>query len=102
MVQPKVRCMKNNAEKELKMGRVNEISISKVSGGPLGRPKASSKNKLDDFRQEIVGLLQNGSSQKFIALHFSVTEPTLYHWIKKNNLKTSRTIKYPVKDSFDN
>ena len=36
---------------------------------------------------EIEALMQNGSTQKFIAWRYGTTEANLHNWIKKNNLK---------------
>jgi len=48
------------------------------------------KSKLDQFRPEIEALLLNGSSQKYIADRYRVTEATLSNWIKKNSIKNFR------------
>ena len=75
-------------ERDLISKRTKEALQSiKQSGKKLGRPKGPGKSKLDVFRPEIEALLNNGSSQKFIAERYNVTEPTLCNWMKKNNLK---------------
>lgn len=77
-------------ERDLISKRTKEALQSiKLSGGKLGRPKGPGKSKLDIFRLEIESLLNNGSSQKFIASKYNVTGPTLCNWIKKNKLKKS-------------
>ncbi len=63
------------------------LQAIKISGGQLGRPKGPGKSKLDVYRPEIAALLKNGSTQKFIATRYSVTEPTLSNWIKRNRIK---------------
>jgi len=75
-------------ERDLISKRTKEALQSiKQSGAILGRPKGPGKSKLDPFRPEIEALLNNGSSQKFIAKRYKVTEPTLCNWMKKKALK---------------
>jgi len=75
-------------ERDLISKRTKEALLSiKQSGGKLGRPKGPGKSKLDAFRPEIEALLNNGSSQKFIAKRYQVTEPTLCNWMKKNSIR---------------
>ncbi len=75
-------------ERDLISKRTREaLRSKKESGVKLGRPKGPGKSKLDVYRIEIEALLNNGSTQKFIANKYNVTEPTLCNWIKKNNIK---------------
>lgn len=74
-------------ERDLISKRTKEaLNSVRISGVQLGRPKGPGKSKLDVFRPEIEALLINGSSQKFIAQRYKVTEPTLCNWMKKNNI----------------
>ena len=59
------------------------------TGVKLGRPKGIGKSKLDQYREEIEALLNNGSTQKHIANKYGVREATLSNWIKKHKLKRS-------------
>ena len=52
----------------------------------LGRPKGVGKSKLDQYKVEIEALLQNGSTQKFIAKRYKTTEANLHHWMRKHDL----------------
>ncbi len=54
-----------------------------------GRKKWLGKSRLDQYRVEIVALLQNGSPKSFVAKRYKVSEPTLYNWISKNQLDVS-------------
>ncbi|MES2733417.1 MAG: recombinase family protein [Bacteroidota bacterium] len=75
-------------ERDLISKRTKEsLAAKKLAGVTLGRPKGPGKSKLDIYRPEIVALLNNGSSQKFVAMRYKVTEATLSNWIKKNNIK---------------
>ena len=75
-------------ERDLISKRTREaLQSKKLSGVRLGRPKGPGKSKLDIYRIEIEALLNNGSTQKFIANRYKVTEPTLCNWMKKNNIK---------------
>ncbi len=79
-------------ERDLISKRTREaLRSKKESGVKLGRPKGPGKSKLDAYRIEIEALLNNGSTQKFIANKYNVTEPTLCNWIKKNNIKKGKT-----------
>ena len=72
-------------ERDLISRRTKEALTSrKLAGVKLGRPKGAGKSKLDPFRLEITALLQNGSTQKFIAKRYKTTEANLSNWIKKN------------------
>lgn len=75
-------------ERDLISMRTKEgLAARKAAGVILGRPKGKAgKSKLDKHRQEIVQLLENGSTRKFIAAKFSVAPGTLTNWIKKNNI----------------
>ena len=75
-------------ERDLISKRTREaLQARKLSGIQLGRPKGPGKSKLDVHKIEIEALLNNGSTQKFIAKRYHVTEPTLCNWKKKNNIK---------------
>lgn len=79
-------------ERDLISSRTKEaLAARKASGKPLGRPKGPGKSKLDAFRPEIEALLNNGSTQTFIAKRYGVTRSTLSRWLKKYNInpKTS-------------
>ena len=75
-------------ERDLISKRTREaLQSRKMAGMSLGRPKGPGKSKLDIYRLEIQALLSNGSTQKFIAGRYRVTEPTLCNWLKKNGVK---------------
>lgn len=78
-------------ERDLISARTREaLQVKKLQGVRLGRPPGKvGKSKLDPFRPEIEALLQNGSSQRFIAKRYGTTEANLFHWLKKH--KTSKT-----------
>jgi DNA invertase Pin-like site-specific DNA recombinase len=79
-------------ERDLISKRTREaLQSRKLSGIKLGRPKGPGKSKLDVHKIEIEALLNNGSTQKFIAKRYHVTEPTLCNWKKKNNIKRKST-----------
>lgn len=75
-------------ERDLISKRTKEsLAAKRLAGVALGRPKGPGKSKLDVYRPEIEALMNNGSSQKFIARRYQVTEATLSNWIKKNKIK---------------
>lgn len=75
-------------ERDLISQRTKEaLRFKKEQGYTLGRPKGPGKSKLDAFRPEIVSLLANGSTQRFIAQRYHTTEANLHNWLKKHKLK---------------
>ena len=74
-------------ERDLISKRTKEaLRARKVAGVKLGRPKGAGKSKLDAFKEEIIALLRNGSSKKFVADRYGTSQVNLYNWIKKNNI----------------
>ena len=74
-------------ERDLISKRTKEaLRARKVAGVKLGRPKGAGKSKLDAFKEEIVALLRNGSSKKFVAARYGTSQVNLYNWLNKNNL----------------
>ena len=83
-----VFAMASEIERDMISKRTKEaLRVKKEQGVRLGRPKGPGKSKLDKFKPEIEALLNNGSTQKFIANRYEVTEATMSNWIKKNNIK---------------
>jgi len=77
-------------ERDLISKRTKEaLRARKVAGVKLGRPKGAGKSKLDAFKEEIVALLRNGSSKKFVADRYGTSQVNLYNWLKKNNIDVS-------------
>lgn len=75
-------------ERDLISQRTKEaLRVKKAAGMILGRPKGSGKSKLDKYHTEIVALLSNGATKKFIANRYGTTGANLHNWIKKNNIK---------------
>jgi len=76
-------------ERDLISKRTSEaLSIRKDKGLPLGRPKGTGKSKLDKYKEEILALLNNGSSKVFVAKRYKTTPGNLSHWLKKHGLDT--------------
>jgi transposase len=45
------------------------------------------------LKEEIVALLRNGSSKKFVADRYGTSQVNLYNWLKKNNVDvTSQSV----------
>jgi len=75
-------------ERDLISQRTKEaLAARKKAGITLGRPRGSGKSKLDQYRPEIEALLNNGSSQKFIAQRYATTEANISRWIKKHKIR---------------
>ncbi len=78
-------------ERELISQRTKEaLAVKKKQGVKLGRPFGTGKSKLDKYRVEIEALLKNGSTQRFIARRYGITETNLSRWLKRNRLKRTR------------
>jgi DNA invertase Pin-like site-specific DNA recombinase len=79
--------MASEIERDLISKRTREaLLVKKQNGMKLGRPKGVGKSKLDIYRIEIEALINNGSTQKFIAKRYRTTEANLHHWIKQRGL----------------
>ena len=71
-------------ERDLISMRTKEsLATRKANGIKLGRPRGYSKSKLDEFKPEILALLSNGSSKKFIAKRYNTAPSNLHKWLKK-------------------
>ena len=75
-------------ERDLISKRTSEaLRARKLKGLPMGRPKGTGKSKLDEYKDEIVALLNNGSSRVFIAKRYKTSVGNLHHWLKKNGIE---------------
>jgi DNA invertase Pin-like site-specific DNA recombinase len=78
-------------ERDLISQRTKEaLAARKRSGKPIGRPKGSGKSKLDEHRDEIERLLNEGSTQRYIASRFNTSPTNLSRWMKKHGLRRQR------------
>ncbi len=68
------------------------LAAVKAKGVKLGRPRGSGTSKLDKHKNEILHLLNNGSSKTFVAKKFKSSNSNFYDWLKKNkiNLKVGK------------
>ena len=83
-----VFAMAAEIERDLIPQRTKEaLRVKKANGMILGRSKGPGKSKLDVYKVEIQALLQNGSTQSFIANRYKATEATLSNWIAKNKIQ---------------
>lgn len=83
-----VFAMAAEIERDLISKRTREaLQAKKAMGMKLGRPKGIGKSKLDPYRLEIEALLNNGSTQKFIAQKYGTTTANLSLWLKKHKIK---------------
>jgi DNA invertase Pin-like site-specific DNA recombinase len=76
---------------EIERGLISErtregLERARAKGKLLGRPKGKGKSKLDPYKEEIVALLKTGSSKTYLAKKYKITPPTLYNWLKKNEI----------------
>lgn len=74
-------------ERDLISERTKEgLRARKAAGVVLGRPKGPGKSKLDVHKDEIVALLSNGSTKKFIANKYLTSHPNLHNSLAKNGI----------------
>ncbi len=74
-------------ERDLISKRTKEaLAARKAQGIKLGRPRGPGKSKLDQYREEIIALLKNGSTKAYVARKYATTQPNLYNWLKKNKI----------------
>ena len=72
-------------ERDLISKRTTEaLRARKQKGLPLGRPKGTGKSKLDEYKEEILALLNNGSSKVFVAKRYKTSIGNLHYWLQKN------------------
>ena len=75
-------------ERDLISERTKEgLRARKAAGVILGRPKGPGKSKLDEYKEEIISLLKNGSTKTFIAKRYKTSVPNLFNWLKKNKFE---------------
>ncbi|MBM9606747.1 recombinase family protein [Desulfopila inferna] len=75
-------------ERDLISKRTKEaLRVRRERGMRLGRPKGPGKSKLDEYREEIVALLNNGATKTYVAKKYGSTLPNLYNWLRKNELQ---------------
>ena len=74
-------------ERDLISARTKEaLRVRKEMGVKLGRPKGPGKSKLDQYREEIIALLNNGSTKAFVARRYGTTQANLHNWLKKHKV----------------
>ena len=75
-------------ERDLASAHTKEALKARKAGGiKLGRPKGPGKSRLDPYRPEIEALLKNGFTKAFVARRYKIKEPTLFNWLKKNQIQ---------------
>ena len=65
------------------------LKARKIAGVKIGKSRDLRKSKLDKYKEEIISLLRNGFSKKFVADRYGSSQVNLYNWIKKNKLDVS-------------
>lgn len=74
-------------ERDLISERTKEgLRARKEAGVKLGRPKGPGKSKLDQYKEEIIALLKNGSTKTFVARRYGCSVPNLFNWIRRNGI----------------
>ena len=82
--------MMSEIERDLISERTKEgLRAVRAKGIKLGRPKGPGKSKLDSYREEITALLNNGATKAYVARRYETSQPNLYNWLNKNNIKAA-------------
>lgn len=82
--------MISEIERDLISERTKEgLRARKAAGVKLGRPKGPGKSKLDKHKEEIVALLQNGSTKTFVAKRYGTSVSNLHGWLKRNDVQVN-------------
>ena len=76
------------------------LRARKSAGITLGRPKGPGKSKLDPYQRDIETLLAHGSTQKYIAHHYRVTEATVSRAKNAGVLNVRHSYKYRSLDDY--
>lgn len=75
-------------ERDLISSRTIEgLQAAKAKGKLLGRPTGKGKSKLDPFKPEIIALLSNGSTKRFVADRYHTTSANLHNWLAMNEIQ---------------
>lgn len=83
-----VLAMASEIERDLISQRTKAaLATKKAAGFKLGRPSGPGKSKLDEFKEEILELVELGVTKKRIAQKIGTTVGNLHHWMKKRGLK---------------
>ena len=81
-------------ERDLISERTKEgLRARKAAGVVLGRPKGPGKSKLDEYKEEIMALLDNGSTKTFIAKKYKTSIHNLHNWFNKQKIKIDSSSK---------
>ena len=79
--------MASEIERDLISSRTREaLQVKKMQGVILGRPKGKGKSRLDKYRHEIKAMLKSGSTKKFIAQKYNISEQGFYNWLNQNHI----------------
>jgi len=62
------------------------LVAAREKGRMLGRPKGRGRSKLDKHKDEIMHLLENGSTKVHIAKRFNCSYAALYVWLQHEGL----------------
>jgi len=85
--------MFSEIERDLISERTKEgLRARKAAGVILGRPKGPGKSKLDQYKEEIIALIKNGSTKTFVAKRYSTSLPNLHNWLNVNNILQSNNL----------
>lgn len=86
--------MISEIERDLISERTKEgLRARKAAGVVLGRPKGPGKSKLDQYKEEIIALLNNGATKTFVAKRYGTSIPNLFNWLSKNNFQITDKVK---------
>jgi len=75
-------------ERDLLISRTAEgRKLAKARGVRFGRPPGPGKSKLDPHKKDIISLLSNGATKKFVGKRFGASPATVINWLRQNKIK---------------
>ena len=63
------------------------LAHARSKGKLLGRPVGPGKSKLDEHREDIISMLQQGVTKVVISRKYKVTSATLINYLKRHKIK---------------
>jgi len=80
--------MMSEIERDLISERTKEaLRARKAQGIKLGRPQGKGKSKLDEFKTEILSMINYSVPKSTIAKKYNTTTQNLYNWLEKQQEK---------------
>ncbi len=78
-------------EHDLIVSRTKEgLEAARAKAKLLGRPKGPGKSRLDEHREEIITMLENGVTRKYIATLYKMSPASLTNWLSRHGFSEKK------------